>query len=52
MRVKPYQRELLSGRLLQLDPDSLERKLDNHVLEYREGSIGGAGVGGGGCGCN
>jgi len=32
--------------------DASERKLDGHVEEYREGSIGGDGVGGGGCGCN
>jgi hypothetical protein len=34
------------------EPDAAEKKLDGHVHEYREGSIGGSGVGGGGCGCN
>lgn len=51
-RVKPWQREIHARRQMQAEPDPAERKLDGHVAEYREGSIGGAGVGGGGCGCN
>ena len=51
-RVKPWQRERLAGRPMRVDKDRAERKLDAHVEEYREGSIGGSGVGGGGCGCN
>lgn len=50
--VPSYQRGKLSSAVMQADPDPAERKLDGHVYEYREGSIGGAGVGGGGCGCN
>lgn len=50
-RVKPYQRETHAQRAMQ-DPDPVEQKLDDHVNEYREGAIGGTGVGGGGCGCN
>ncbi len=50
--VPSYQRDKLSSVVMRADPDSAERKLDGHVYEYREGSIGGAGVGGGGCGCN
>jgi len=44
VRVAAHQREY--------EADPLEQKLDTHVAEYREGSIGGTGVGGGGCGCN
>ena len=51
-RVAPYQRETLSHRTMQAQPDEAEDKLDNHVTEYREGSLSGTGVGGGGCGCN
>ena len=51
-RVKPYQREVHARRSMRADGQRVERKLDSHVQEYREGSIGGAGVGGGGCGCN
>jgi hypothetical protein len=51
-RVQPWQRELHGKRVMNPDPDAAERKLDAHVQEYREGSIGGTGVGGGGCGCN
>ncbi len=51
-RVKPYQREIHARRNMQTTPDAPEEKLDDHVHEYREGSIGGTGVGGGGCGCN
>lgn len=51
-RVKPYQREAHARRSMRADGPRVERKLDSHVQEYREGSIGGAGVGGGGCGCN
>jgi hypothetical protein len=50
--VQPWQRGKLSTRVMQPDPDPDEQKLDGHVHEYREGSIGGSGVRGGGCGCN
>ncbi len=51
-RVKPWQREVHGKRVMNADADPAERKLDGHVHEYREGSVGGTGVGGGGCGCN
>jgi hypothetical protein len=52
VRVKPYEREIHARRSMQPSADPAEEKLDTHVQEYREGSVGGAGVGGGGCGCN
>jgi hypothetical protein len=51
-RVKPWEREKHGARVMQTAPAPAEQKLDGHVEEYREGSIGGTGVGGGGCGCN
>jgi uncharacterized protein DUF4266 len=50
--VKPWQHELLAQPKMQLDPDPNAALLEQHVYEYREGSTGGYGAGGGGCGCN
>jgi hypothetical protein len=37
---------------MQIDPDPEENTLRQHVINAREGSLGGYGGGGGGCGCN
>jgi hypothetical protein len=49
--VKPYQRELLAqpGMSFELTADGA---IEQHMLEAREGSAGGFGASGGGCGCN
>lgn len=52
VRVKPYQRELLAKRIMALDPSPEATLLEQHVYQYREGSAGGYGGSGGGCGCN
>jgi hypothetical protein len=52
VRVKPYERELLSKRTMTFQPDPYEDVLDLHMLEAREGAVGGYGSAGGGCGCN
>jgi hypothetical protein len=52
VRVHPHQRETLARRSMATDADPAESKVDEHVEEYREGSIGGGSAGGGGCGCN
>ncbi len=52
VRVRPHERQDLARRAMDPAGDPSERKLDGHVEEYREGSIGGSGTGGGGCGCN
>ncbi len=52
VRVKPYERELLSKRTMLFQPDPYEDVLDLHMLEAREGAVGGYGSAGGGCGCN
>ncbi len=51
-RVKPYQRERLASPVMASESTRAEEKVDAHVAEYREGSVGGGSVGGGGCGCN
>ena len=52
VRVKPYEREILSKRTMTFQPDPYEDVLDNHMIEAREGAVGGYGSAGGGCGCN
>jgi hypothetical protein len=50
--VKPYERERLADPIMKLSRESLAAKHNEHVREVREGSRGGNGVQGGGCGCN
>jgi Domain of unknown function (DUF4266) len=50
--VRPHQRELLADRIMKLDADAQEQAAEQHILENREGAIGGSGTSGGGCGCN
>ncbi len=52
VRVKPYERELLAKPIMTFQPDPHEDVLDLHMLEAREGAVGGYGSAGGGCGCN
>jgi hypothetical protein len=50
--VKPWQRGRLAKPMMQLDPRPESTLLEQHVYQYREGSAGGYGGLGGGCGCN
>ena len=50
--VRPAQRETLARRNMKFSPDPTEDELDLHMQEAREGSSGGYGSSGGGCGCN
>jgi hypothetical protein len=50
--VRPHQRELLADRIMKLDADAQEQAAEQHILENREGAVGGSGTSGGGCGCN
>jgi hypothetical protein len=50
--VHPWQREHHAQRIMKFAPDPDEDELDQHMLEAREGSAGGYGSAGGGCGCN
>jgi len=52
VQVKPYQREYLSERMMQPGAESTEDRFRQHWQGSREGSTGGFGAAGGGCGCN
>ena len=50
--VEPWQREVLARDDMQLDADALDTAFDDHIYFSKEGTSGGRGFGGGGCGCN
>ena len=50
--VKPWEREVLARDDMQLDSNPLDTSLDDHIYFSKEGTSGGRGFGGGGCGCN
>lgn len=50
--VRPEQRQLLADPVMQFEGGERDERAREHVLEYREGAIGGGSVKGGGCGCN
>ncbi len=50
--MRADEKEFLADRIMQPDYDAMETSSDQHVLNNREGSQGGFGAAGGGCGCN
>lgn len=50
--VKPTQRALLADPIMQFEGDPQAAAQYRHAVDNREGSYGGGGVSGGGCGCN
>ena len=50
--VRPSEKEHLADRTMRFDADRQEAAADDHVQSNREGSSGGRGTSGGGCGCN
>lgn len=50
--VKPWERDILAQKKMQLVANPLEAYLDEHIYYSKESSSGGSGIGGGGCGCN
>ncbi len=52
MGVKPWERDVLAKPEMALNSDSLTTSLDEHIYFSKEGSSGGRGFAGGGCGCN
>jgi hypothetical protein len=50
--VKPWDRDLLAEKHMQLVPAPLDNALDEHIFFSKEAASGGQGTGGGGCGCN
>ena len=49
---KPWEKQYLARPDMQFDADKLDAKNIQHIYFSKEGSAGGYGVGGGGCGCN
>jgi len=52
MKVQPWDRDLMAKETMRLAPSKIEGGADDHIYFSKEGSVGGTGVGGGGCGCN
>jgi hypothetical protein len=50
--VRASEKEFLADRVMIFDENGQESGAEEHVLSNREGSTGGKGTGGGGCGCN
>lgn len=51
-KVSPWERGNLSKKSMSPDRDPLGDSMSDHMYFSREASLGGNGVGGGGCGCN
>jgi len=51
-KVEPWEKENLGKSIMAFDPDPLEAKSKQHIYFSKEGSSGGYGLAGGGCGCN
>jgi hypothetical protein len=52
MAVHPWDRDLLADKRMRFSPSPMESAVDDHIYFSKEGSTGGHGVAGGGCGCN
>lgn len=50
--VEPWEREILSQPAMLFDSNDLDLALDDHFYFSKEGTSGGRGFSGGGCGCN
>jgi hypothetical protein len=50
--VRPWERERLSRRSMEMDPSASSAAFDAHVRSVRSADVPAGGVGGGGCGCN
>jgi hypothetical protein len=50
--VRPWQRERLARRCMEMDAPGGTASFDAHVRAVRSGDVPAAGAGGGGCGCN
>jgi hypothetical protein len=50
--VRAQQRAVLADPVMQFDSEARAEAMRVHAITNREGSFGGAGVAGGGCGCN
>ena len=50
--IKPWERDLLAKKSMQLNSAPLDSAIDDHIYFSKEASSGGRAFGGGGCGCN
>ena len=50
--AKPWERDLMAKREMQIDPYPLQTAAMEHIYFSKEASSGGRGFAGGGCGCN
>jgi len=50
--VQPWERDLLAKDEMALDAGATDLSLDDHIYFSKEGTSGGRGFAGGGCGCN
>jgi hypothetical protein len=50
--VKPWERDIMARRDMQLNTHPLISAADDHIYFSKEGSSGGRTFDGGGCGCN
>jgi len=50
--VAPWEKGFLAKPEMTFEVDVLDQNFTEHTYFSKEGSFGGAGVGGGGCGCN
>jgi hypothetical protein len=50
--VAPQERAILADPTMQFQAESKHESSLRHAIDNREGSTGGTGVAGGGCGCN
>lgn len=50
--VQPWERDLLAKPAMALTGDAMDASLDDHIYFSKEGTSGGRGFAGGGCGCN
>jgi hypothetical protein len=50
--LAPQERAILADPTMQFDAEARHDAALRHAIDNREGSMGGTGVAGGGCGCN
>ncbi len=50
--VQPWEKETLARPEMTFEGDKLDKAYTEHIYSSKEGASGGAGFGGGGCGCN
>lgn len=49
--VQPWERGILSDPMMIFNENALDKGIQEHHFDFREGSVGGTGSQGGGCGC-